>query len=297
MERRSVPMVALLVVSLAFAGCTDGGGKGDASAGNAGEPGLNQGGSGGSSSRGSAIFGFVADDALNPLQNVSVLNENTNETVVSDLTGAFAFRGLGPDVYRLRMSRAGFEPRLERVNVVSNLPSWHNVTMTALPQGKAHQVEYEFQGFLECNYGAPNPTGGYAPNNCVPDHLIGLDTSPNSNARQVFVFPAAKGAVEALVEMVWQDDDTNPFDDKLSIAVEKNGTALGVGQTFLSYEGPSPARLELRPPVMPSPPYLFQTRTEVPAREPGLAFQQAFTVYVTVFYVDPMPDGFTRVTE
>jgi len=97
--------------------------------------------------------------------------------------------------------------------------------------------------------------------------------------------------------MTWHAAEGNPFDDKLALAIEKNGTGIGVGQTFLSYEGPSPARLELRPPVMPAPPYLFQTRTEVPEREPGVAFQLAFTVHVTVFYVDPMPSGFTRLPQ
>lgn len=246
---------------------------------------------------GGTLAGFVLDDALNPLEGVAVTNENTNATVSTDLTGAYAFEGLAPTVYRLRFDLRGFVGVLKRVNVVSSQTNWANVTLAALPRGEAHREEYDFQGFLECNHSlVPSPTGGYPPGNCVPSRLVALDTTPNSNTKQVFVFPAGRDAVEVLVEMVWEADDL-PFAGKLRVVVEENGTSLQGGRTYMSYEGPSPARIELRPPVLDAVPVLLQTRTEVTEQEPGLAFQQPFTVYVTVFYVEPMPEDYSRIPE
>ncbi|MGB0652958.1 MAG: carboxypeptidase-like regulatory domain-containing protein [Thermoplasmatota archaeon] len=308
------PWIALLLVTVALAGCSDGGGGGgdeleDPALGNIDVT---------ATSTTGVIRGVVVDAAIRPITGATVsvplpggADALTSET---DESGAFGFEGLEPGTYFVKVTKLGYFDQQQSVDVVAgvNEPPAVKVLLEVNVETTPFYEEYTFNGFVEC--GHPNVAV------CGVVDLVANLTLGGPITNDNFLVRYPLGQVPSMVqsEMVWQStqalggqfslihswngDCTLLCDDEVTggspLLLISNETTIaeatwGAGEDLIvrTFSGPAGEPVACVPATPPA------TSSEFcPTNSVGLAVQQEFTIFTHVFYGYTPPEGW-RFTE
>lgn len=98
------------------------------------------------------IRGVVIDEAVRPLNNVTVFLLSANKTAVTKRDGAFGFEGLEPGTYFVHASKFGFEAIQTNVDVVAgdSEPAITKMTLKAVPSLQPYVEPFSSSAFITC---------------------------------------------------------------------------------------------------------------------------------------------------
>lgn len=268
---RALPL--LLAVALLLAGCAS---KEEPVAVNEVAPGI--------------VSGTVTDAALTPLVGVNVSVEGTNESALTDAAGAFRLL-LPPGEHLLLATFEGYRVAALRANVVSDATAALAFTLDPIPREEPSSMSLEAEGLLGCRVLVD--AGGER--TLVPCG----QQDPNERTRLAFPVTTVDALGGAVVEVVWEP--RSAAGRALAVTVSRGaseealvlGASEGEGRAVISL----PSRLlaemaagdELLVDVTPAG-SLTDEEANVDA---ALVIQQPFTVYVTLFYRQEPPGGFS----
>ncbi|HVM44712.1 MAG TPA: carboxypeptidase-like regulatory domain-containing protein [Candidatus Thermoplasmatota archaeon] len=254
--------------------------------------------------------------------NVSVGNESR----LTDATGTARFDALVVGTHTLVASKTAHRTAQQLVTIHAGGETTAEVVLAAEDGGQhAHKVGFEahtdvyaFEGHFDCSATYVIITG---------DCLIVVENvtrtlgapDPVSNAtseRNIIDFPLDINWSALVVEMAW-NDPSPPTSDGMTLALEPaEAPADGHAAKYARVHGPSPLRIELAPGVkhasatlddMPKPEggEVIRSRAFMRghAHNPGgttflgagVATEVRFTLYVSVFYGEGAPSGYTAI--
>lgn len=263
------------------------------------------------------IRGVVADATLKAIAGASVAHGETGKVARTDAQGAFAFSGLEPGTHTLSAEADGFHGAALRATLAAG-DAWEPVfRLEPVIRPVPYDERFELAGFFECSATYLIVAGDcFAAADFVADAL-GLPRPGNAtNEKFAFEIPVAPGWESIVVEERW-DPGAGGLDPKLSLLVERlEFDEEGHGVSYAETGGESPLRLDIRRGEVHATAQSQELRisddgetirvrsfVEGELHRPGgtgflgvgAAFQQRFTIYVTVFYLAPAPDGFAIV--
>jgi hypothetical protein len=257
------------------------------------------------------VAGLVESDTLVPLGNATVAIVGLNLTVQTDDVGGFAFPPLEPRVYSVEARLAGYRSTVLVARPETNPGSLDFVLQRALAS-VPRQDQFHYRGLLDCGYEALILAGS-----CDQ----GTGTLGNQTR---FDFPLAVGWRTTVVDVLF-DPKANPGLDGLRLVVRGQGQAdkLDSYEQYGRFHDSSPFTARLEPgttyPDGTAPVTGNITRFLLDVYPQGQLYHQAcvpdspagkgqcalgagfganiqFDLYVTVFYVNPAPEGFTLRT-
>lgn len=254
--------------------------------------------------------------------NVSVANESQ----LTDASGVARFPALPAGTHTLVATKTAHRAAQQQVTIVAGAQNSAEVVLAAEDGGQhahkvgfaAHTDVYAFEGHFDC-------TAVYViiPGDCLivvenATHTAGLP-DPVSNAtteRNVIDFPLDVNWSALVVEMTWEEP-MPPTSEGMTLALEPAEAPIdGHSAKYARVDGTSPLRLELLPGAkhetateedMPKPEggEVLRARAFVrgyghhPAGTDflgvGAAKDFTFTLYVSVFYGEPAPSGYTAI--
>lgn len=145
--RPSAPLLALLLVAVALAGCAgDSGGPtddedvfDDLDVSATEDTGI--------------IRGIVVDPTVVPVPDVTVTLQGSEQTTTTNAEGAFVFSDLEPGTYFLTADKVGFTPTQSSVSVVAGVdrPPIVKVQLIPDPTENPYLSSMQFDGFIACS--------------------------------------------------------------------------------------------------------------------------------------------------
>lgn len=301
---RSAPtaLLAAALAALALAGCSGDAGR---------DPGAD-----GLAPQGTAtmtIVGLVQNETFAPVTGAHVALRLTNLTTTTDGGGLFTFSGLPMSPYLVDVAAAGFLNATLTAEPLANV----SLSFILLPPGDAipEPVTVHFQGYFQCAFEAL-----IIPGSCD----ILLEEAGQSIFDDQSSFQAGLGArwSTAVVDV---DFDPQPGIDGLRVTLRAHDDAdqLGSYDEYGKFHGSGPFTFRVEPGQTlpegdkPMPANATGLQLDVyphghgwhalcsdpvpPGTVPpgscplgvGVAENVQFDLYVTVFFVEPAPDGYT----
>ncbi len=278
------------------------------------------------------IEGVVTDNAVQPVVGANVTLSETNETVRTASDGSYAFSQVSPGTYTVVFRADGFVSTSEEVSVQASEVSTVDVLLTHLQSQAPFTQGFELAGFFECgievgwNVSAAPPPADYfyfgvavcAYPNSIMEDLTGSGNATNDKFAHLFEL---EPPINTLVyEMSW--DASTQFSQWMTTRVEVEGFANTANGTFFRVQGPSPIQVRLDKADFEETNDVYQQACEEGnddycgysfwdsgwplqtrvfpawqcASESGggcVAAQQEFTHYITAFYNEEAPEGYT----
>lgn len=269
------PAIALMLVAAALAGC----------AGDEGAVSLE------SLSLGT-IAGTVTDIGLTPLAGATVRIDGQNDTATTDAAGSFTLR-VPPGEYLVLASYAGHRGGALRAAPGAGETARLAFTLAALPREAPEIVVAEQHGLISC---------GATLIAAEQEQAVACGGS-DPNQRTLVAFPVQQtaGLSGLVVEVVWEANTqasgwlhvlvTTGEGETQSFIAETTG---GEGHIVISVpgrvlEGVLVAGDTLSVEVAPT----GSLTDDEAGLDGGVVFQQAFTVYTSLFYHQTQPTGYT----
>jgi hypothetical protein len=250
---------------------------------------------------GAVIQGFVTDEAFAPIVNARVVVEELDLSLTTDDTGQFSFTGVPAGTYGIRAERIGYNPAKKSVTVGESGTANVEFTLKAIRKEVAYHKTQHFAGFWECNTHEVN---------CgkpLDDTGLSEQLGRQANDAYQWTLPLDRKLAGLVVEVVWTPG-ASPASDRFEVTirndVSQDETPLKEGKgaspllvrveqseietASLAEGGSVTIRVDLAP-----------TQGQEPSDGVGFgfAFEQPFDVYVTPFYLDPAPDGFSPAAD
>lgn len=238
------------------------------------------------------IRGVVVDEAVRPVAGalITLSGPNPREATSAE-SGAFGFDNLAPGTYFLQVSKLGYQPIQVSADVVAGVaePAITKVQLATNPDERPYWIPYEFEGFIACS--ARYFVEGR--NFCGPI---------NEQDQTLFDIELERVPTFAQGELVW--DSTQQLGDELSFNWRRDDTS----SDYIDIEGPSPLILAANQTLFeenevgagqPLRTIVFtahNSATEPPAGGlwgVGVQVNQAFNLYIHVFYNMLPPEGWT----
>ncbi len=220
------------------------------------------------------LAGVVVDEAIRPIAGARVRLPGLDLVRTSDRDGSFGFVDLHPGPYFLTVEAPGYRPAEAVLEVTEEEFTRAKVILTAVPPPEPYHVTQSFDGFAEVTDADPilfTFAFGFLCNSCSFDFYVDR--------------PGLKAVVfEAVADGATAGDGFQHFLTGL------NGTdreTLSYGQTT------APMRLELKDEDLGTEDHfeldVYPTAFPVPQTS------KRFQVYVTAFYNEPPPTGWSLV--
>jgi hypothetical protein len=210
-----------------------------------------------------AVSGIVVDDAIYPVAGAAVRIAALGAAATTDDAGLFVFESLPPGLHAVEASKAGHSPGLGTLNVRSGQVSKVVLMAARLP----YQAPYHTTHVLDESRSAREAMED------ARFHLVAVEQAPAG----------------MVVESYWEGLPDPPVGDALSyrVVAESNSSSETQGS------GPNPLRVEFAADWFPSDEYAIRVQVwpEVVAVPPDALGR----TFVTVFYVDPPPAGWSFV--
>ena len=185
----------------------------------------------------------------------------------------------------------------------------------------AHRDLYVFQGHFDCSLTYVIVTGDCAllVDNVTGQGGLGTPAGDQTQERHLIDFPLDRGWASLVVEMEWSANASTPATGgDMQLALEPaEAPADGHAVKYARVVGPSPLRIEMAPGVqhatataegdMPNPQggEVIRSRVFVTGAGHnaggagflgvGAAHNQDFRLYVSIFYEEPAPEGYTAL--
>lgn len=312
---RSGVLVAAVMLTTLFAGCSDDGDVPEPTDGpiDCGDPGFAD----EPACRGDAsIAGVVTDAAIKPLADVMVSVTVTGQgTLYTNTTakGSFAFSGLAPGTYFVEASKLGYSTTQVAVEVVAGVePKVTKILLQADTKSMPYYQAYQFQGYFECSFtgGVPGVGSvGYnacsAPNNvCAPDPATGDCVYDSGNVTQDnfgAFYSLDKVPTFVQSEMHW--DSTQAAGNTLDLLHSYPDTSCEPFYCDYTATGTSPLVLRNNAAEIETARWganetqlfvrAFSSQSSESQGTAGAVLEQSFTIYTHVFYGYLPPEGWT----
>lgn len=250
--------VGLVVASLVLAGC-GGNDSGDDQEPTGPEPGV--------------VDGRVLDDVGTPVTDAQVRILLTEHTTTTAPDGSFRFTEVAPGPVVVVATKDGFSSQTLRGNLSEGGRVSFEFELREAPSVAGRDETEIFQGEIPC--GLPAGVG------CGP---VAEGELPRHH------FDVAAGLREVVFELVW-----TPPAEGVATTLRVDAAAAtdaACGETYATATGESPLRLAFDEgfPIAGG----HQCALVFPGQDDASA-QQAYTLYVTLFYYEQAPEGFTAV--
>ncbi len=250
-----------------------------------------------------SVEGHVRDAAGGPLAGTLVEVQNENLTSTTNGTGYYSFDGLVDNqVYVLIAALDGYGRVAQQFVAIDDKVIQLDFTLEAIPEEEPFHEVLERSGLLSCQVriiagGDHGGTGQEVDQGC--SGFAGEDP----NAADTLAFAVAEGAVGLVIEVAW--DSTQPLADFLEVTAETTGFG-DLDSRLGSVIGPSPLKVEVAQDNVAK----YYTEAGgglrvIAAAHPedddeaaggaAVAFQQPFTAYVSMFFVEPNPPTYTAL--
>ena len=230
--QRSVPLLVLPLLALAFAGCADGGG---AAVDGADDP-VDRLDLVATDTTG-VLRGVVVDEAIRPIANATLeVTGTAQRTATTGPDGVFGFDQLPPGTYFVKATRLGFLPTQQSAEVVAGVADPPAVKLL-LQRDAGFQAFVEvqqYEGFIECTTSILVLCG-------IPNVLTGQNIT---NDRFAWDQSFSDNATHLQAEMVWES--TQAASPELYFEMEvlhddcERAEGSEVGSFLNSTRGPSP---------------------------------------------------------
>lgn len=231
------------------------------------------------------LAGIVRTAALEPIANATLTVPRESRTVTTNEAGLFRIEALPPGEHMVTIAAKGFVTRSLTAAVRNGTLSEVDIVLERAGSTEPYHETIELAGFLSCSARAATPMGEEL-RDCA---------SADPNHRDAFEFEVGEKAKQVVVELVWTPDD-NPAGKRLTLFLETAGYgALDLDLGNATGEGYAAVRAPVDVVARYYPEGgLMRARVELTPTEPvAIAAQARFTVYVTAFYHEPAPEGFS----
>ncbi|HLE46769.1 MAG TPA: carboxypeptidase-like regulatory domain-containing protein [Candidatus Thermoplasmatota archaeon] len=236
------------------------------------------------------LLGTVVGPDSIPIGNATVevlsvgMKSNTTEV------GEYEFTNLEPRDYLIAVTKEGYRTKTQRAIVEDGKVFELNFQLEERPLDVAYNETLPFSGFIACQV-------AYATN---PENVQYQDCgAADPNNKVVKEYEINPGGAQVIIEAEWVANQA--LAERLTMAVE----SVGFGHQDLVFgqiSGPSGLRMPIEEQVMrkyypeggkirvsfSAAPNLDNDYLDV-----GLAFQQNYKLYASVFYIDPGPPGYS----
>ncbi|MGQ0535010.1 MAG: carboxypeptidase-like regulatory domain-containing protein [Methanobacteriota archaeon] len=322
---RRAPLAAVLFVAAGLAGCIGSGDEPLAPAASRGplvsKATVGQGVGG--------IQGLVTDPAIVPLSGAVVTVTETGEQAETVVDGSFAFSLLSPGTYTLVASLEGFEAESRTVEVAAGAVAVADFVLPQLSSAQPFHDVLEFAGFIECS--VDTPVIGIAI--CALPGATPLGQNA-TNDKFLFTWNSGPSPQTWVVELQWTPG--LPTSRSMFVVLEPDGIPNNFSTRYASDLGGSPLLARADRPVIenvdanltkicdgewevgpldskddycrdqyaeaggPVWSRVFVDGRLTSDADPstlGFAFQQAYTLYASMFYHAPAPPDWSVVAE
>lgn len=264
------------------------------------------------------IRGLVVDERIVPIAEATVaLRGGAREDLAtSDDQGRFGFSGLEPGTYFLTVTSTLHKEVQSSAEVVAGVaePPLVRVQMERLFQQDPYSVQITQEGFFECSQAG---AGLYSSSNCVydpyrwalgpPSPTQAIDNVTKQNRE--WHADVGPGWQQLVFEMTWQPT-TQSTSQNMGMVVSTYKPERDGAHWFAEFEGGTPLRGQIDvgvehdsasgvDPEMIPPEGMTQMSYFVSVRPdgftPGLAVNQKFTTYLTMFHYGIPPAGWSFV--
>lgn len=259
-----------------------------------------------------SIVGLVQDEALTAVPDATVQVRSFNLTTTTDAAGGFRFDGLAPSAYLVDVAAEGFEGATLTAEPTATGNS-SLIFVLVRPASLRPAVEVlRFEGIYQCAFEAViipgscdvllEETGtGVSPFSDTSTFQLGLNPNWRSIAIDVDFDLSTNPGLEGLRLVVRGLDDADMLNEYQQYGrfggAEPFTARLDVGGTYDDGAGPVPGNLTaLELVVYPQGYGWHATCAAECALGVGAGVDVTFDLYVTVFYNQPAPDGYTLLT-
>lgn len=323
--QRLLPVSLLALVLTSFAGCVGGEGSPEAT----GLPG--QAGPAVFDETLGAIEGFVFDTETVPIASadIAILGQD-GITTQSAADGGFTLNNVPPGKHVLVAQKLGYEAVSRSIEVVAGAATEATLVLIPIAVIDSYHQTLPFKGFFDCTWSNPTGSGpcGYIgqTNGTTGNPLQSLQ----ANSRRKWNWPIAANSLTILHEITWSQASLatgekmattmshGPINGKERDGTHNFCTAAGKDPVRLHWERqefdgvgeclsgrsqygttPGPKKIDEKGMLMQS--FVSTGNGANPATggdlPAGLAYQQSFELYITVFYGEVAPEGFSALKE
>lgn len=229
-----------------------------------------------------SLHGLVRTAALEPVPNATVEDGRLSLTTTTDAAGTFVLDGLTTGEHLLSISAFGYLTHSVKVQTQNGTALAIEIVIERMASAEPYVETRELAGFLSCA-----ALVGEERHDCA---------SADPNHRDVFEFDLAGSGKNVVLELVWDPADT-PGASRMTLFAETVGYGaqdIGLGNAT----GAGYARVEVPSSVMekyyPEGGVMRAFVVLAPGEAPVSATAQtSFTVFVTTFYHEAGPAGFS----
>jgi hypothetical protein len=303
--------VALLLAAALLAGCTGGGAKAGAGKGPGNDLPVEV------SATTGAIRCVVVDDQIRPVGNATVVARGSTmqRNTTTDDQGRCVLSGLDPGTYFLVVTSPRTKPVQSSVEVAAGVtePPLTRIQVERLFTQAAYSVQVVRDGFFQCSQDGASVF--YSSSNCS-DGIFGPASEAEpalsnvTTQQREWHSDVAPGWQEIVFEMAWEptSDGTS---QKMGMIVSTYKPTRDGAHCFAELIGTSPDRLQIDvgvahetncgvkptqipPEGMQNMSYFVSVRS-ADGLTPGLAVNQEFKVYLTMFHYGRPKEGWSVV--
>lgn len=239
------------------------------------------------------LEGTIRGVDLLPIPEVNVTVTGLSDFQSTDDAGYYRFENLVPRDYVVTAQKEGFRPKSQRALIEDGAIHELNFTLEELPIEKPRNTTLDAAGFIACQLSHQSAPDNRQRTGCGE----GL---PNN--KQVHDFTVDAGAAQLQIELFWtkRSDAARNLNmvaeslgtSAVTYADETGATGLKVPVAQSLLEKTIPAGGKVRVTVQAAPGLL----DDADGADVGVAFQQDYAVFFTIFYVTPGPTNFTANT-
>lgn len=310
-KMRPAWLCTALLLALAFAGCA-----GSSQTPQGAGDGNDAGGKAGSGSEVGALQGSVYDDERRPIQDANVGLLPSGQNATTDANGRFVFRQIPVGDYVMHVTKGGFHNLTHNATVAPRRTTSVVLVITPLPADVSFHTTFPYTGHHQCmvysNVFLGSCSHGYtAVHGTLRSNGVNLsqyNVPPDVlNNKYRYNFSAELDHTGIVSELIWkaQTDASKYFVLQLSCAwynaavdecVKPGDTAWANENTYVKARGVSPLRVEWsghESQIYKTKSQWIMSRAYLsgPADRPaGVAVDQKFEMFNTVFYGAPVPD-------
>lgn len=258
-----------------------------------------------------AVQGVVTDDSLSPIAGAQALLKEPGLGAVTDASGTFVFSRVAPGSYNLFVAALGFEAIARRVTVEAGEIAQVSLSLVALPVVEPYSELLVFRGFFGCSWTAVLVTG--------PCFFPGPDINPYlfPDQNRAFYYNVWPHWRTLFAEIAWQQNSLatgSTLSATLSYAnrttshwwssVQGTSPLLQrcdrTADEWMGCDGDSQLPEDEPKEIDENGTYtrhFINTGTAEVAGQDllvfGMAFEQRFELFATVFYWEAMPEGYS----
>jgi hypothetical protein len=209
-----------------------------------------------------AVSGIVVNEAIFPVANATVNIRDRDIEATTDADGRFVFEDMPPGLYTLAVRMEGYADGLGTVNVKSGLVTKSILQVQRLP------VREPYHTVLKTSVVYSEVDAMYSG---VPDQVVAFDMPPST----------------VILEAVWTGLVDTTMQDLLQYDVQPESDP----ELAQSGGGPNPLRVQFDADFFPRGEYAI--RYNVYPSFVSLSVESRGDIFLTIFYVEPAPDGWS----